>query len=200
VKQLAVLSRDEGRRAELGRSSTIGAQGNILNRRFRPTRDVGLLLVGAIIAAASLAVLDRHPTSGLAGIGDPAGGAIRAQAADIGGGALPERAATTVKAIACEKLPNVPGKSITTAIVTFPPGAYSPRHRHPGSVTAFVLKGTLRSQLEGGPVETYSVGQTWFEPPGTIHLFAENASSTAVAALLATFIADDDCGPLTIPD
>jgi len=58
----------------------------------------------------------------------------------------------------------------------------------------------LRSQLQGSPAGTYSAGQTWFEPPGTVHLFAENASTTEPAELLATFIADDDCGALTIPD
>jgi len=115
-------------------------------------------------------------------------------------GAAGARPKTAVTPISCEKLPNVPGKSITTAIVAFPPNAYTPRHRHPGSVSAFVLKGTLRSQLEGSPAAVYTEGQTWFEPPGTVHLFAENASATEPAELLATFIADDDCGPLTIPD
>jgi quercetin dioxygenase-like cupin family protein len=67
-------------------------------------------------------------------------------------------------------------------------------------VAAFVIKGTLRSQLEGEPAETYTVGQSWFEPPGAIHLFAENASKTEPAQILATFVADDDCGPLTISD
>ncbi|KAA0700117.1 cupin domain-containing protein [Neorhizobium sp. P12A] len=102
--------------------------------------------------------------------------------------------------ISCQKLPNVPGKSLTLALVDFPPNGYTPRHRHPGSVAAFLIKGTLRSQLEGEPVGTYAVGQSWFEPPGAIHLFAENASKTEPAQILATFIADDDCGPLTIPD
>ncbi|OBQ73698.1 cupin domain-containing protein [Mesorhizobium erdmanii] len=115
-------------------------------------------------------------------------------------GAAGARPKTVVTPISCEKLPNVPGKSITTVIVAFPPNGFTPRHRHPGSVSAFVLKGTLRSQLEGGPAGTYTKGQTWFEPPGTVHLFAENASTTEPAELLATFIADDDCGPLTIPD
>ena len=110
------------------------------------------------------------------------------------------RPKTVVTPISCERLPNVPGKSITTAIVAFPPNGFTPRHRHPGSVSAFVLKGTLRSQLQGSPASTYSAGQTWFEPPGTVHLFAENASTTEPAELLATFIADDDCGALTIPD
>jgi quercetin dioxygenase-like cupin family protein len=119
--------------------------------------------------------------------------------ADAGAGA-PARPATTVNPLFCEKLPNVPGHSITTALVEFPPNAYTPRHRHPGSVTAFVLSGTLRSQLEGGPVGTFAKGQTWFEPPGAVHLFAENASATEPAQLLAIFVAEDDCGPLTIFD
>ena len=116
------------------------------------------------------------------------------------GAAAGARPKTVVTPVSCERLPNVPGKSITTVIVAFPPNGFTPRHRHPGSVRAFVLKGTLRSQLEGGPAGTYTQGQTWFEPPGTVHLFAENASATEPAELLATFIADDDCGPLTIPD
>ncbi|UVK50819.1 cupin domain-containing protein [Mesorhizobium sp. AR02] len=115
-------------------------------------------------------------------------------------GAAGARPKTVVTPVSCEQLPNVPGKSITTVIVAFPPNGFTPRHRHPGSVSAFVLKGTLRSQLEGSPAVVYTEGQTWFEPPSTVHLFAENASTTEPAELLATFIADDDCGPLTIPD
>ncbi|WP_246641994.1 cupin domain-containing protein [Paraburkholderia edwinii] len=108
------------------------------------------------------------------------------------------RPRTTVTTLTCQKLPNVPGKSITVARVDFPPNGYTPAHTHPGSVTAFVLKGTVRSQLEGSPTESFVVGQTWFEPPGTVHLFAENASATEPASILATFVADDDCGPLTV--
>lgn len=110
------------------------------------------------------------------------------------------RPVTTFKPISCQKLPNAPGKSLTIALVEFPPNAYTPRHRHPASVTAYVIKGTLRSQLEGEPSGTYTIGQSWFEPPGAIHLFAENVSKTEPAEILATFVADDDCGPLTIPD
>lgn len=51
-------------------------------------------------------------------------------------GAAGARPKTVVTPISCEKLPNVPGKSITTAIVAFPPNGYTPRHRHPGSVSA----------------------------------------------------------------
>jgi quercetin dioxygenase-like cupin family protein len=102
--------------------------------------------------------------------------------------------------IACEKLPNVPGKSITTLLVEFPPNAFTPRHRHPGSVTAYVTKGRLRSQLNEGPIETYGTGGTWFEPPGTIHSMVENPSPTEPAEIMAIFVADSDCGALTIFD
>jgi quercetin dioxygenase-like cupin family protein len=111
-----------------------------------------------------------------------------------------QRPRTTIKPVSCEKLPNVPGKSLTTVTVEYPPNAYTPRHRHPGSVMAFVLKGKVRSQLAGGPAEVFGVGQSWFEPPGTIHQFAENASATEPAEILAIYVADNDCGPLIVFD
>ena len=40
---------------------------------------------------------------------------------------------------------------------------------------------------------------TWFEAPGAIHTFAENASATEPEELLAIFVAAIACGPLTIP-
>ncbi|TSD88318.1 cupin domain-containing protein [Mycobacterium sp. KBS0706] len=116
-------------------------------------------------------------------------------------GAVPgARPATVVKPLSCEALPNVPGKSITTVTVDFPPGAYTPAHRHPGSVTAFVIRGAVRSQLAGSPPQLYGPGATWFEPPGALHLFAENASAAEPAQILAVFVADDNCGPLVIPE
>jgi quercetin dioxygenase-like cupin family protein len=110
--------------------------------------------------------------------------------------ALAGRPATASRPIACEKLPQVPGKTITTVLVHFPPNGFSPRHRHGGSVMVYVLKGTVRSQLNDGPVETFTPGQSFFEPPGAIHSFAENASTTEPAEILATFVADD-CAVLT---
>jgi len=109
------------------------------------------------------------------------------------------RPATSVKMLSCEPLPNVPGKSVTTVLVDFPPLAYSPAHRHPGSVTAIILEGTIRSQLAGGPVGTFKSGETFFEPPRTLHLFAENPDPVRPAKLVAVFVADENCGPLLLP-
>jgi quercetin dioxygenase-like cupin family protein len=115
-------------------------------------------------------------------------------------GSASARPATSVKPLSCEKLADVPGKAVTTAIVMFPPDAFSPAHRHPGDVTAFVLKGAIRSQVAGGPVVTYQAGETWFEPKGVLHDFAENASAVEPAELLAIVVADENCGPLVIPE
>jgi quercetin dioxygenase-like cupin family protein len=41
------------------------------------------------------------------------------------------------------------------------------------------------------PARIYRAGESFFEPPGSIHLVSENASATEPAALLAIFIADD---------
>ncbi|HEV2676993.1 MAG TPA: cupin domain-containing protein [Aliidongia sp.] len=150
-----------------------------------------------LAATASLALVLWSPLMAPGGMHHAA---MITQASDAGSEIQAQRPVTTVRPVSCEKLPNVPGKSLTTAVVSFPPDAYTPRHRHPGSVTAFVLKGTVRSQLAGGPIETFTAGQSWFEPPGTIHLFAENASPTEPAELLSIFVADNDCGPLIVLD
>ena len=62
----------------------------------------------------------------------------------------------------------------------------------------YVLKGRIRSQLGGGPVGVFGAGESFFEPPGVIHVFAENASKTEPAEILAIFVADKDCGPLIV--
>src|SRR5262245_10376051 len=75
-----------------------------------------------------------------------------------------------VEVVASYALPNVAGKRVTIVRVTYGPGGFTRPHRHSGSVTAYITKGEVRSQLGGGPVETFTVGQSFFEPPGTLHL------------------------------
>jgi len=105
-----------------------------------------------------------------------------------------------VRPVTTEKLPNVPGKSITAVIVNYAPGAKSVKHRHAGSVFAYVLSGEIRSENSAtGPAKVYKAGETFFEPPGSVHLVSENASATEPASLLAVFVADDGA-QLTIPD
>ena len=96
-----------------------------------------------------------------------------------------------VEPIGSYALPNVAGKRITLVRVFYGPGGFTPPHRHAGSVTAYITKGEIRSQLAGGPVETFKVGQSFFEPPGTTHLVSANASTTEPAELIAVFVADE---------
>lgn len=96
------------------------------------------------------------------------------------------------KPVFSEKLPNVPGKTITGVLVKYAPGAKSSSHMHAGSVYAYVLSGKIRSENSvTGPARVYATGEGFFEPPGSIHKVSENASDTEPASLLAIFVADD---------
>ena len=98
----------------------------------------------------------------------------------------------TVKQAFSEKLPHVPGKTLTGIHVTYAPGAKSSPHFHAGSVYAYVLSGQVRSENSAtGPARVYSAGEGFFEPPGSEHKVSENASDTEPATLLAIFVADD---------
>ena len=96
-----------------------------------------------------------------------------------------------VEPITSHALPNVPGKRVTIVRVFYGPGGFTPAHQHAGSVTAYITRGEIRSQLAGGPVETFGVGQSFFEPPGTTHLVSANASMTEPAELIAVFVPDE---------
>jgi len=132
----------------------------------------------------------RRSAKALAGLAIAAGLALAVaplgRAASIGEGAI-------VKPLLSEKLPNVPGKTLTVVKVDYRPGGFSAPHRHPASgfVFAYVLSGTIRSQAEGEPLRVYSAGQSWIEPPNAHHLVSANASKTKPARLIAYIIADD---------
>jgi quercetin dioxygenase-like cupin family protein len=99
------------------------------------------------------------------------------------------------------ELPNVPGKSIKSVLVEYGPGGYSPGHTHPKSafIYATVLEGAIRSQVNDGPVTTYTAGQNFSELPGDRHRVSANASETKPAKLLAVFVVDTNDTQLTTP-
>ncbi|BDG05018.1 cupin domain-containing protein [Anaeromyxobacter oryzae] len=99
------------------------------------------------------------------------------------------------------ELPNVPGKSIKGVLVEYGPGGYSPGHTHPRSafIYATVLEGSIRSQVNDGPVTTYHAGQSFSELPGDRHGVSANASETKPAKLLAVFVVDTNETELTTP-
>ena len=57
-------------------------------------------------------------------------------------------------------MPNIAGKTFTSAVVNFPPGARAAAHRHGNAfVYAYVLSGSVRSQVDEGPAKTYRAGE-----------------------------------------
>lgn len=117
--------------------------------------------------------------------------------------ALADEAKTvTVQPVFNQAVPNIPGKSLVSVLVTYAPGGASPSHHHAGSafIFAYVLSGEIRSQVDEGPVTVYRAGESWFEAPGAHHRVSENASQTEPASLLAVFVVDSGEAPLTIPD
>jgi quercetin dioxygenase-like cupin family protein len=90
-----------------------------------------------------------------------------------------------------EKLADIPGKTLTIQIIDVPPCGKVPEHHHGGTAIAYVLSGAFRMQLEGCPEGIYQAGQTFLEPFGAVHLFAENLSRTDPAKLMLIHVADD---------
>jgi quercetin dioxygenase-like cupin family protein len=119
---------------------------------------------------------------------------LLAALATLRGGSLPasEDDARRDKPIISGKLPNVPGQTLTAILVRYAPGEKSPKHRHAGSVFAFVVSGSIRSENSAtGPARVYEAGEGFWEPEGSAHFVSENASTTEPASLLAVFVAED---------
>lgn len=157
-----------------------------MNLSLRSEAHTGLALA-AVVAAVAL-------------LGQPWSRPLASLAQGHAGHSAEARPTTRVTRLSCEPLADLPGKVVTTLQVDFPPNGYTPAHRHPGAVTAIVLSGQVRSQMQGLPAQTYAAGQTWFEPSRELHLFAENPSASEPARLLAVIVSDENCGPLVIPE
>jgi quercetin dioxygenase-like cupin family protein len=96
---------------------------------------------------------------------------------------------------------NVPGKSMTALIVSYPAGGKTPPHRHGKSfVVAYVFEGTIRTQLGSGEIKTYKAGESWTEKPGEHHVLSENVSATKPAKILAMLVANTNAKDLLVFD
>jgi quercetin dioxygenase-like cupin family protein len=93
--------------------------------------------------------------------------------------------------VTAQTLPNAPGQTFTAVRVELAPGGISPSHRHSGFFFAYVLSGTVRSQLDDGPAIDYHAGQGWVEPAGTLHRLTQNMNTIEAASLLAIWVAED---------
>jgi quercetin dioxygenase-like cupin family protein len=91
-----------------------------------------------------------------------------------------------------ELLKNVPGKKAMMIEVDYKPGQSSIAHKHEGTAMAYVISGSITSQVKGEKATTYKAGQYWYEPAGSEHLVSKNASATKPAKLLVFMVLSPD--------
>jgi quercetin dioxygenase-like cupin family protein len=82
--------------------------------------------------------------------------------------------------------------------VTYPPGAKSASHQHPGPTFGYVVKGSILWAINGEPAKTLAAGQSFFEPLGSVHSTSANASATE-AAVISVVIVGKTGEPLSKP-
>jgi quercetin dioxygenase-like cupin family protein len=87
-----------------------------------------------------------------------------------------------------KSLPDVPGKEGLIETVLLAPGEVVPAHRHNADVFAYVLDGSIVTQLKGGKPKTVHTGEVFYESPTDIHLDSRNGSKTQPAKLLVFFV------------
>jgi quercetin dioxygenase-like cupin family protein len=87
-----------------------------------------------------------------------------------------------------KELPDVPGKEGLIERVVLSPGEVVPPHRHNADVFAYVLEGSVITQVKGGNPQTAHAGEVFYESPTDVHLWTRNASTTQPATLLVFFV------------
>jgi quercetin dioxygenase-like cupin family protein len=85
-------------------------------------------------------------------------------------------------------LPDVPGKEGLIETVVLSPGEVPPPHRHNADVFAYVLEGSIITQMTGGKPQTVHAGEVFYESPTDVHFASRNASTTQPATLLVFFV------------
>src|SRR5579862_5997098 len=115
---------------------------------------------GHTVAAASVGLLSFAP--------------LLASSTDLSTESSPE----VVRPLMQKDLGDVPGMEARVLTVEYLPGGASLPHRHNAQVFVYVLSGTVRMQVQGGPVMTLGPGQTFYEGPDDIHTVSANASRT----------------------
>ena len=95
-------------------------------------------------------------------------------------------------------LPDVPGKEGLIETVVLGPGEVVPSHRHNADVFAYVLEGSMITQLEVGKSQTVHAGEVFYESPTDVHIASRNASTTQPVKLLVFFVKKKGAPPTVV--
>jgi quercetin dioxygenase-like cupin family protein len=100
--------------------------------------------------------------------------------------------------VASHAIGDIPGKTLTSILLTVPPHATANAHRHAGVVFGYVIEGMVCSQITGdASLKPFRAGESFFEAPGSQHLAFVNPGAAA-AKILVTQVADTGA-TLTMP-
>lgn len=66
----------------------------------------------------------------------------------------------------------------------------APPHRHAGFVLGYVIEGEFRFATHDQPERTIPAGNTFYEPPGSVHTVSASAKADKPAKILAIIIAE----------
>ena len=97
-----------------------------------------------------------------------------------------------------KNLPDLPGKEGLVETVVLAPGEVSPEHRHNADVFAYVLEGSIITQVKGGKPKTVHAGEVFYESPTDVHIGSRNASTTQPAKLLVFFVKNIGAPPTVV--
>ena len=74
----------------------------------------------------------------------------------------------------------VAGKEVVTGTVTLQPGAQVPFHTHPGDEAGYVVRGSVIWKVRGQPDKRLHVGDSFFNPRGSVHSLIAGQSGAKV--------------------
>ena len=140
-----------------------------------------------ILAALGAAVLALGILP--AGAGEPVADAAQGR---------PAAPRAAVKELATREVAGASGKEVRMLTVEYIPGGASLAHRHNAQVFVYVLSGSVKMQVAGGPLLTLGPGETFYEAPDDVHTVSANASATKPARILV-FMIKDAGAPVTLP-
>jgi quercetin dioxygenase-like cupin family protein len=100
--------------------------------------------------------------------------------------------------ILTQAMPDI-AREMRISVTERAPGNGSPPHRHPGHHTfGYVLEGTYEVQVDNGPVRQLKAGESFYEPPGSLHAVSRNPSADRPVRYLVIQVGDPT-KPRTVP-
>ncbi len=96
---------------------------------------------------------------------------------------------TTVKSLLKTSLAGIAGKEANVVLFDVAPGWKIDNHFHPGHVIVYMIRGSIKIEVEGEPAQVIGPGDVLYELPDR-NMVANNISSTKGAKFLVFQVGD----------